>query len=480
MDNKNQILNKYTYLYLCIPTILFLFGWCKFYIALIFSSILLIIFFTRYKLSKPNFVNIKKYIKENKKVIIVTLLISCVFVFISGIGGYVFQNEDHLYRNAVFDNLVYNGWPVVSAPEGNFESPIFLVYYFAFWLPAAVVGKLLGINAGYLFLYIWSVIGVYLTFSHFRKYSRKNFILPIIMFIFFSGLDIVENFLYGKNVVALITSATHIEWTTGFQFSSFTTQLFWVFNQAIPAWLLTMFILNEKDNRILGIMVAISLIFCTLPAVGLAFIVLYKVFFENFNARWFKNDKDKFKEWFKNTFTWENILVGVPLLLIFALFVKSNLAGGTIVFGVKEYQILPVIITIFFEYIIYFMLVYKYQKKSPLFYIALIPLLICPFVSINNCGDFCMRASIPSLVVLFIMILDSLNYARDNKDKKFIVILTILFVLGSVTPLNEMKRTIANTNENTKPYAINLITSKHHKNFYGYVDDSLFYKYFAK
>ena len=43
-----------------------------------------------------------------------------------------------------------------------------------------------------------------------------------------------------------------------------------------------------------------------------------------------------------------------------------------------------------------------------------------------------------------------------------------------------MKRTIANTNENTHPEYINLITSKHQKNFYGYVDDSLFYKYFAK
>lgn len=480
MDDKNNWLNGCAFLYLCIPIIIFLFGWCKLYIAIILTILLTIVFLANYKIQKMNFEKIKNALKKNYKMLISFFVIALFYVFLSGIGGFVWQNGDHLYRNAIFENLVNNDWPIVIDSSSGFQGPVFFVYYFAFWLPAALIGKICGIAVGNTFLYIWSVIGIFIVFLYLRTYYKKKYIVPVILFAFFSGLDIVERFLYGADVIALINSTLHIEWTTGFQISSFTTQLFWVFNQCIPAWIITMFILKEKRNRIIGIVIAMSLIFCTLPAIGLVFIAIYKILFKDFKISWIKNNKIKVKEWFFDTFTWENIIVGIPLLVLLALFVKSNEAGDAIVLGIDNYKILPVIVTIFFEYFIYYILIYKYQKQSPLYYISLILLLLCSFVKIGYGGDFCMRASIPGLVALFVMILESLSIAQEKKDKKFIIALTVLMVLGSITPLNEIKRTIANTNENTKIETIDLINDKHKRNFYGYIDKSLFYKYFIK
>lgn len=469
-------INKFAFLYLYVPTIIFLWGWCKPIISIILIPLLTIILIKLFITDKKkiSFKDLSKKIKENKKTIIIIAIISIIYVFFSGIGGYVFQNSDHVYRNAIMDNLVNNSWPIINQPAGDFNSQVMFVYYFAFWLPAALIGKMLGLSIGYLFLYLWSIIGMCIVFSYIRKFYKGNFLIPIIIFILFSGLDIIEAYLHGSNMLDLINSTTHIEWSSTFQFSSFTTQLFWVFNQAIPAWILTTFILSQKDNRILGVLTAISLIFCTLPAIGLSFIVLYKVFLDN------GIKKRKITEWLKHTLTWENVLVGIPLLIIFATFVKSNSAGNIITFGIKQREIVDYIIAVTLEFSIYYLLIYKYQKDQPLYYISLILLLICPMISINNKGDFCMRVSIPALMILFLYIINTIEKAIKSKDKKTLYTLIIVLAIGSITPINEIKRTIANTKTIQKRESIELITCESQKNFYGYTEDSLFYKYFIK
>lgn len=477
---NTKFLNKLTFLYIIIPTIIFLIGWCKLYLSIPISIALIIIYLKRYKLEKNEVKEIVKSIKKNKKKILIVLGIILFYVFISGIGGYVYQNDDHAYRNGIFETLVNNKWPVVYDKLPTFKGQIMLVYYFAFWLPAAVIGKIFGLTTGYFFLYLWAVIGVSIVFAYLMKYFKKNYLIPILIFVTFSGLDILENFFHGRDALALINSTAHLEWITNSQMSSFTTQLFWVFNQAIPAWLLTFCILNEEDNRILGVLLALSLIFCTLPAVGLIFVAFYKVFFTDVNILKLIKVKDKFIKWLKNIFTWENILVGIPLLLICALFVKSNIAGSNISYVFKGFEILNILISIIFEVLIYYIVIYKYQNKSPLYYISLISLIICPLLSINGKGDFCMRASIPGLIMLLILIFQSLEKAMEKNDKTFIKILATLLIIGSLTPINEVKRTIANTHKNTVLERYDLVISPCKNNFFGYTKDNLFYKYIAR
>ena len=62
-------------------------------------------------------------------------------------------------------------------------------------------------------------------------------------------MDIVGLLLTGNPSVieTRLCEKIHIEWWARFyQFSSFTTQLFWVFNQAVPAWIATLLVLSTK------------------------------------------------------------------------------------------------------------------------------------------------------------------------------------------------------------------------------------------
>ena len=57
-----------------------------------------------------------------------------------------------------------------------------------------------------------------------------------------------------------ILGATHIDTANGmFCMSTFVTQLFWVFNQSLPAWLITMLLVNDKSYENLGLMIALLL-----------------------------------------------------------------------------------------------------------------------------------------------------------------------------------------------------------------------------
>ena len=48
-------------------------------------------------------------------------------------------------------------------------------------------------------------------------------------------MDVLGYYMTGIDMKTVLQT-TYLEWWTDFQFSGFTTQLFWVFNQAIPAW----------------------------------------------------------------------------------------------------------------------------------------------------------------------------------------------------------------------------------------------------
>ena len=133
-----------------------------------------------------------------------------------------------------------------------------MVYYFAFWLPAAVVGKCCGIWLGNVALFVWSVLGVWISLSLFvRLAERRAVIVSLLLFVSFSGMDVagfvLTRFFELINVGLSPSLGTHIEWwfdlvaIPSLQYSSHTTQLFWVFNQAVPAWIVTLLLLDKKS-----------------------------------------------------------------------------------------------------------------------------------------------------------------------------------------------------------------------------------------
>ena len=144
------IINAAALFYLMTPIIIFAFGWLKTGYACGITAVLLAAFF--FSLKEMADVDIHFDMKQVNITLAVCILVM-LWVGLSGIGGISFQNSDHEIRNAIFRDLVQNPWPVVYHFSGDQSAQALaghdgaLVYYIAYWLPAAFAGKLCGWEA---------------------------------------------------------------------------------------------------------------------------------------------------------------------------------------------------------------------------------------------------------------------------------------------------------------------------------------------
>lgn len=422
----------------------------------------------------------------------IILLLIAVWVFFSGIGNFVWQNTDHMVRNALYEMLAANEWPVIKRVVCQDGSQIRgLIYYIGYWLPSAVIGKAFGMNAGYIFQYIWAVLGVSICAVFMNSFLKKWLIWPVIGFVLFSGLDALGYILSGN--LELVLSFFHLEWWNDYQFSSFTTQLYWVFNQAIYAWVLFALIMHQKNNRRIICIWSLGLITCTFPAAGMTPYVVYVIL---------KNGKTDDAELsspktgiFNGLFSGENILGGV-VGLICSFYLMGNVsvqnsalpaASASSLWETEDggYLLFGYILFILIEIGVYYIYIYRYYKKDWLFYISLISLLICPLLKVGSGADFCMRASIPSLLVLYYMVMKSFQKDMGKRNIRRFAIMIILAV-GSITVVHEIGRSVTNTAQSYKRYhkVTNPISSEEQilqgNNFSGEIEGSLFFTYFSK
>lgn len=495
--------------YIMLPILIFFGSWLKLYIAI---PSVIVILFGAFTIIKNNWNN--KFEVEGKHIIatlIVVLALIIVFVYFSGIGGYVAQKRDHNWRNAMFDVLVECKWPVLTDVlyEDEHIARNGMVYYIGYWMPAAVFGKVFGLEAGYFFQFVWAILGVYLTYLSISYYIKKIAVWPFLVFIFFSGLDIVGSIIFTN--CSLSNWTKQIEWWAyNYQYSSQYTQLSWVFNQAIYGWLIFLFLINQKNTRTLIPIWACGLIESTFPFVGmipyLAFIVIRNAISD------YKKNK-KIKEVICNMLTVSNVVVGGVIGIISFIYMKNNFASHTVydsfsglevVEGgaqvtqvaakVAIYSICESLIDLFSDVLvfllievgIYMFLIGKENLKKPLFWITVGTLMICPFISVGGSADFVMRASIPALLMLLIMVIQSLMSNAQSKLKVKTCILILVLVIGAVTPLHELVGTINDTAIAYEKYgeiekkSVGGIVRTYTGNFSGATEGSFFFTYLAK
>lgn len=440
--NKKKLLNIFpiiAYIYLLIPFIIFAVSWMKVYIAV---PVVLVIFYCLFSMCKNPEISLSLECNKGglKKIIIVALLVA-FWVGISGVGGFSYQSDDHTWRNAIFETLVYNKWPVTSIENiDGISIERGFSYYMGFWLIPAIIGKIFGIGIGYFAQVLWAIIGILLFYFGLCILRHKISIWPLFIFAFFSGMDILGYYFTGIDM-STVAQSDHLEWWTQFQFSSITTQLFWVFNQCIPAWLVTLLLLLQKSNRYIAILLAASMINCTLPFVGLIPFAFYLVLF-----RKYENESPKWKSWAKDTFTIENILGGGIIGGISFLFLSKPGSGSDIsIFDFSNGGWLVYIVFLGLEIGGIAFAIYHCHKKNPLFYIAIIWLAICPLLNIYGEVNFCMRASIPALVVLFICTLQAIEEDFKFKHNLQLAVIAVVIAIGAVTPLHEIVRSISQT-----------------------------------
>lgn len=502
-----------SYLYLITPIIIFAIGWIKPVFSIPIIICLLIILKLLYKQIKDDI----KLIIEFKKIIPIFLIILLICIT-SGHGGLFYQSTDWDARNAIFRDLIQQDWPVYYEKSNSA-----LTYYIGQWMVPGIFGKIyicianiissvfpnmftsimknmsleVAFKIGNIALLFWNALGVLISILWLIKVlkleKKRDIILSIIIFMFFSGLDVLGIYIFGTYGTFL--KRIHLEWWAGiYQFSSMITQLFWVFNQSISVWIITFMFLEEKRVNNYMILILLALPFSPLPFIGL--VILFGCNGIRFLIEAIQNKK--VMNFIKDIFSIQNILAFFTILPLYGCFyfgnssATGNSEGGGFSL-MTELLTLPELFKLsifwFLEVGIYGIFLIKKHKRNPLFYTIMIALFIIPLFQLGYEYDFSMRVSIPLLLIIDVWIVQ--KYIEE-KNKNGItvtrILLTLVLCVGFVTPMCEYFRAFYRINEtgkinlvcdvtktytNLKEVGTNFVTQNPKEN-------SIFFKYIAK
>ncbi len=428
-----KYLTRVSILYLVLPFLLFALGWLRLSIAV---PVVLLILWTTWKLLAQS--PITNCQLPSPQSTFYLLLITGTWLLLSGIGGYAFQNWDHHWRNAVLHDLIAYDFPVInSAPEkGAIQM---LVYYVGYFLPAAWIGKLLGWQAANFALFLWAWLGVLLVTLQLGNALKTSPLKLAFLLIFFSGLDSLGALFFATDYPTLFPPIQHLEiWSGNLQYSSFTTQLFWVFNQAIPAWLcITLLADKPITNHQLPIspipykllIYSFSFFFAPLAAVGL----LPYVFIELFKQTDFKSP-------FKNL-RFDILLASGIIILVSFLYFSSNTAAQER--GLQAIALKDFLAFFLLEGGILWLALAPLKWRDPRWAVTGLLLAVIPFIQFGSGRDFVMRASIAPLFYLMIMTGEAIF--SKTTPRSLLVTLYLLLALGALTPLYEINRSVYRT-----------------------------------
>lgn len=176
--------------------------------------------------------------------------VALFLVLISGIGGWGWQQQDWDKHNTLFKDLIEKPWPVIYQFQ-TVQLP--LVYYFAYYLPAALMGKMFGWVIANHVLLVESWLGLSLTFLWGCALIKKSWWKAILIVVCFSGLDVIGYLLMAPLAPIFLGQAINIHifewWSMGWLLPAPTHTLFWTPGQGFIGWLSMALILNDIFNR---------------------------------------------------------------------------------------------------------------------------------------------------------------------------------------------------------------------------------------
>jgi hypothetical protein len=391
--NLDGILQKTTLVYILLPYVLFCLTWLKPAYGIVFGGIGLWILYSSWKkTTNENFIS--ELIFLNKKSLFFAFFTLCVFMYFSGIGSYTFQNYDHLYRNAIFRDLVQKPWPVLYNIEG-FGTHIFegkttvMTYYMGFFLPAAFVGKYLGFEIGKAALLLWSILGIFLVFLQICRYLHRFNLKTLGLFLGWGTLFFIGAF-YKYPLKDILLEKSWL-WAGMILYSDSNIGLFYyTFNQGIMAWLILMLIIQDMFPRQIVFWYCLCFFLSPFAFVGMAPFVLFMVF-KDFS--WAK---------FKTYFSPENIIGAGSVLGLTYLYLSSNEAGQF--FQMLHHRPKIIILFLLLSWGIVAILLWPKYKKNGLYWLIIAVLLPLPFFQQGYGIDFPGRLSIPALSILMLLV----------------------------------------------------------------------------
>lgn len=452
MYKKDTILNYITFLYLSVPVLIFFFGWLRPVYSFLLAGLLLFgckSYLNRLKNESQGY-NTENLGFAWKQGILIAGL-AFLWVLFSGIGGFANQDWDHHFRNALFRDLIEQNWPVYYDFPVNYPDPELanhhsaLNYYLTFWLPAALVGKVVGTAVAHVFLLLWSYAGILLVLYYLNRLFNFRYALIVsLLFMGWSGLDVI-----GRLIMQPIAyfSTFQLEAYYSYTYAAFTSDLYNVFNQAIPTWLISLWVFNHS-RRLNILPIALLFAYAPFPFIGL---VLFHGLYYGIDL--FLQTRN-LKVWLMNLLTElrkvENMVGLLCLLLPYALFysahsssVPSDLFWSHYLEGSRRMKVQVIVfyyIAFFLEAGVYFFLIWWLSKKAYwssklTFWICFGMLLFIPFWVIGTGNDFASRGSMPFLLMLCVMTTKALLDALTDRRRIYrLLIPALILMLAWITP----------------------------------------------
>lgn len=387
-----------------------------------------------------------------------------IWTYLGGLNGFFYQSSDWDCRNAIYYDLIKFDWPVVYESTGAA-----LVYYIGHWLPPALVGKFILLTTGSIdwawligkmALWVWTSLGllviVLLMFKFLRVNNPKKRFWAIVIFAGFSGLDVVGA-LY-KDTIGLMLSEGYIHlewWNHTYQFSSITTCVYWVFNQVIIPWIITLLFLMESNPKNYVFYCVACLLCGPFPCIGLVICMIVKAVYYCVRP----NNKERLKYRIRNIFSANNIVSFLFVFPLIAMYILTNNAisnsGGSIgglatnahASGIWN---IDVVIFLLLEVGIYIAPLFPVQKRNPIFYCLILTFITAPFLHVGSQRDYCMRATVPAIFILMLYVNDYLlnyfsikaiiNKAPILRKRVYASVIACSLIIGMATPAVELYR----------------------------------------
>lgn len=451
MKIKSKNLIRLGIVTLSLPYMLFVVFWCKVYIGV--PLFLLSIYILDVVIKKKLEVDDREYMIK-----VPYLILSFVFIMIimilGGHGEWWSQHHaDWPVRYAAYRDLIDFEWPVIY-PDNSF-----LCYYFGYFLPPAAISKLItvfisDVKVSHMVTVqaelLWGTYVVFLVyllildFIHkrskgFKKYiDIKEILIVLMIFLFFSGLDVVGSFLPRNCGNGVFNWEDNIDCWSYKPFTCIVSNLWDAFNQAIMFHLACILIFMQEDMTMVLYIAGVSFISMIFPLLGMAIVCIPLLI--------------KRIRHITELISIENI-VGVIALVITLLFymgqsgMMDSVSEKTspIRICVEVFYIYKdIILFLVLEFYIYFILLYKKNRKDMIYMVSGLTVWIFVLIEyVNGPWEMTMRCSMPMIYYMLILSAkEMIDFYHDKKIEVSRVLLIIVLILGVGSPLCDIYRGI--------------------------------------
>jgi hypothetical protein len=426
-----ELADRLAVAYLALPVLIFFVAWFSLSVGALLALLFLVGVSPVFAVRRAGL-----RFDASPSMVLVCCAVALAWTALGGAGHFVYANADWLTRDAVLRDLVVTAWPPTYGTVGGVE--VILRTPVAYYLPAASLGKVFGLEAADFLLFLWTALGVALFFLIALSGARtsRHVVIAIAVVIFFSGMDVfgVERYFLERPGLT-----EHLEWWARmFQYSSNTTQLFWVPNHALPGWILAALIYKHWRNpeflKIAPIAMAVTALWSPLVTIGLApFAVLIAAHHLRQNT------------WRAAVLPWASLgaLTTFAAIGCYLVLDSAGIRSGSTLGVVKSFDGF-MMLYVKFVLLEFGLLAFAIWliRRDLLIAAAVAVLLALPFYMFGPGNDLVMRGSIPALMILCLAAVDALVQVKWSEQTKLVMPLLVCLSFGSITAVHEVARAL--------------------------------------